>query len=477
MANKEVDTQGYELEVLGQCKTNTRPNSQFTQQVEARHLWSYAQEEALVAVSEQGNGKCWHLITDPERRAKRIAARYADLYFASGEKSQGKLQLYWPALAAFVVKDIVEAYRYAREEVLNGGWGNLARTSQASQLGSEIVTNGSPYEYSLRVYAALAKGNLWLFMDIYPWLWYVLEYGLNKDGSLNADRLTSHVSQRNADDFQDQSKNAVKELPFGANWLGRVKGWMAGDPVYPKAKSYFDATPVVLGGGTDYAYGQHVANAYQANNYVRRQVKTYDGGYRMPPSQYWPKFDEAFYVMDEERKELKRIADDGAATARLQKVAQFKVTGEMQKTYQTLISEYGANDKIIRFERQKEELNIIAMQEQINILQPLIYDDAMLIKTMNLNQSVSRLFFGWLSPTYTLYFSAAPKNKDPNLQITFDAPTAPWDYVTGRKASLPNPTDRMDYVAKIAKKFNDLMANKRGYMEGELRKIGSWIDA
>jgi hypothetical protein len=35
----------------------------------------------------------------------------------------------------------------------------------------------------------------------------------------------------------------------------------------------------------------------------------------------------------------------------------------------------------------------------------------------------------------------------------------------------------MDYVAKIAKKFNDLMANKRGYMEGELRKIGSWIDA
>ncbi|SFQ38749.1 DUF2515 family protein [Variovorax sp. 770b2] len=87
------------------------------------------------------------------------------------------------------------------------------------------------------------------------------------------------------------------------------------------------------------------------------------------------------------------------------------------------------------------------------------------------------LVVGSATTTYTLYSSAAPKNKDPNLQITFDAPTAPWDYVTGRKASLPNPTDRMDYVAKIAKKFNDLMANKRGYMEGELRKIGSWIDA
>ena len=170
----------YDIEVLGTCMTNPSTGSQHSQAVEGKYLWSYAQEEALVAVSEKGGDGCYRLITDPERRAKRIAARYADLYFKSAEKTRGELQLHWPGLAAFVVKDIVEAYRYSREQVLNGGWRNAARTSSASALVSELVADGSPYEHALRLYAALAKGNLWLFMDIYPWLWFVLEYGINK---------------------------------------------------------------------------------------------------------------------------------------------------------------------------------------------------------------------------------------------------------------------------------------------------------
>lgn len=54
----------------------------------------------------------------------------------------------------------------------------------------------------MRVYAALAKVNLWLFQDIYPWLWYVLEYGLNDDGSFNGDRLEARVGQRDASSLQ-----------------------------------------------------------------------------------------------------------------------------------------------------------------------------------------------------------------------------------------------------------------------------------
>ncbi|MGZ8289574.1 MAG: DUF2515 family protein [Telluria sp.] len=44
------------------------------------------------------------MIADPERRAKRIAGHYAALYFDSAKKSNKKVQFYWPALAAFVVK-------------------------------------------------------------------------------------------------------------------------------------------------------------------------------------------------------------------------------------------------------------------------------------------------------------------------------------------------------------------------------------
>lgn len=468
------DDNGYDIEVLGQCRTNPREGSQHTQNVEARFLWSYAQEEALVALSEQGADKCWHLIADPERRAKRIAARYADLYFTSADKSRGKLQMLWPALAAFVVKDIVDAYRYSREDVLNGGWSNMARTSGPSQLVSELFTDASPYEHSLRVYAALAKGNLWLFMDIYPWLWFVLEYGLNRDGSLNADRLRSHVEERDASTLQAQSRDAVKELPFGANWMKRLHARIEADPVYAHGRSYFQTVPTW--GGMDGGYGQFEANAGQAHRYVKANVKNYDKGYRVPGSEYWGSFQQAFYVLEEERKELSRLADDTGAIGRLQKVAQFKVTDEVRKTYSLFIDEY-ALDRAGKVSSQQEEVNIIAKQEQINVLQPLIYQDPKLIKTMDINHRISRASLGSLSPTYTLYFSSAPKNNDPALQATFDKPKGPWDYVTGKKMSLPNPTDRMVYVKELADKFNDLMKNRRAYMDGELQKIRGWLHA
>ena len=469
------DNKHYDIEVLGTCMTNLTKGSQYTQNVEGKYLWSYAQEEALVAVSEKGGDGCDRLITDPERRAKRIAARYADLYFKSAEKTQGELQFHWPALAAFVVKDIVDAFRYSREQVLTGGWRNAARTSAASAVMSELVSDASPYEHAVRVYAALAKGNLWLFMDIYPWLWFVLEYGVNKDGSLNAARLNAYVGERDTNTLQQQSKAAVQELPFGANWLGRLKGRTASDPVYQKAGKFFETRPVWV--GVDGGYGQHQANAYQAHRYIKQHVKDWDAGYRLPPSKYWHAFSEAYYVMEEERSELSRVAGDAGATARLQKIARFGVTPEMRKTYNVLVQEFNARGDEAKFSKQKDELMQIAKQEQLNILQPLIYEDAKLVKTMNVNHIISRYSGGFLSPRYAVIYSAASKTDDPKLQTVFDEPKSPWDYATGAKQSLPNPVDRMKYVNDIATKYNDLMATQRRYMEGELQKIRGCLNA
>jgi len=106
-----TEEKGVAIEVLGTCETNTTPDSQHTAKVEYHHLWSYAQQAALIAVSENnGPDGCYRLITDPERRAKRIAGHYAELYFKSAEKSANKIQFRWPALAAFVVKDIGSSY-------------------------------------------------------------------------------------------------------------------------------------------------------------------------------------------------------------------------------------------------------------------------------------------------------------------------------------------------------------------------------
>ena len=465
----------YDIEVLGTCRTNSTAGSQHTQTVDAKYLWSYAQEEALVAIAEKAGDGCYRMVTDPERRAKRIAARYADLYFQSAEKSKGQLQLYWVGLAAFVVKDIVEAFRYARDGVLNAGLSNAARTSAASQVTSSMFTGASPYEHAVRVYAALAKGNLWLFMDIYPWMWFFLEYGINQDGTLNAARLTSHVGQRDSSTLQTQSRTAVQELPFGANWLGRLKTRMAGDTVYAEASKFFTTQPVWV--GEDGGYGQHSANAAQAHRYVKQHVQDYDRGYRVPPSKYWNKFNEAYYVMEEERRELTRVSADAAGLGRLQKVAKFAVTDEMTSTYATLIAEFKAGDSDVKFVKQKNELAIIAKHEQINILQSLIYEDAKLIETMDTNHKISRYLGEFFTPKYRVVYSAQPKTDDPKLQTVFDEPTGVVDYLKGPSKSLPNPTDRMTYVAEMAKQFNKLMAEERAYMEGELQKIRGWLSA
>jgi len=466
-----IDAEGYELEVLGSCMTNTRTGSQFKQTVEARYLWSFAQEEALLAICEQGTDTCWRLIQDPERRAKRIAARYADLYFKSADKSKGKLQLYWPALAAFVVKDIVEAFRYAREDVLEGGW----RTWDAAKLGALGLTKASPYEHAVRVYAALAKGNLWLFEDIYPWLWFVLEYGVRANGELNEELLKDHVDKRDAATLQAQSRQALQDLPFGANWLERMKKHFEHDPVYRQASALCDA-PVSWQGPAD-GYGQALANHRAAHAHVRQHLPRQGSAYQIPEARRWSRFNEAYYVLDEMRRELRRMASDGAAASSLQRVAQFKATGEIREAYGFFIEEHAAATKDQRFVMQKKELMAIAKQEQLNVLQPLLYDDPKLKQTMDANHQISRYSGGFLSPRYEVVYSASPKVDAPELKTVFDAPDGLKDWATGPKQSLPNQEDRMAYVGQIANRFNDLMSNRRAYMNDELSKIRGWLNA
>lgn len=473
---KDTAQDGREIEVLGTCMTQAQADTQLGHNVAPGLVWSYAQEEALIGVSEQGQDKNWRLVQDAERRAKRIAARYADLYFISAERSQGKVQFYWPALAAFVVKDIAEAYRYSRDEVLAGGWSNAARTSTASQFFSTLYSNASPYEHALRVYVALAKGNLWLFMDIYPWLYFFYKFGINPDGSLNIPRLQDHVTQRDASQYQAQSKAAVEQLPFGRPWLARQQGRQQADPVYTRAASYFDTQPTWSGDPYS-GYGQQVASAMQAHSYVKGHIASYDNGYHLPLSNYWGKFSQAFYVMEEERKELARVANDGAASAALDKLAQFKVTKDIQDTYALLIAESKVSNPSQQAAIQLNELKAIAKQEQINILQPLIYNDKKLQDTMNLNHLFARLTYGHITTKYRVIYSAQPATDSADLQTVFDEPTGAWSRYTGHRKSLPDQTDRMEYVAAIAKDFHRLMQTRRAYMEGELQKIRGWLNA
>ena len=469
---------GQVLEILGTCMTNTTPDSQHTAKVEYWHLWSYAQQAALIAVSEKNQlDGSYRLIADPERRAKRIAGHYAELYFKSAAKSNNKVQSRWPALAAFVVKDIVEAYRFAREDVLQREWKDVAsaaRNSSIADFGSLALTDSSPYQHAIRTYSALAKGNLWLFMDIYPWLWFFLEYGINCDGTINRKRLAACLEHRDWQTFQKESKTAIEELPFGPNWMGRLSTRLEGDIVYKTAGERFS---VSADWSPDGGYGQHTVAASQAHLYCRMHVKDYDKGYRTPLSIYWGKFKEAYYVMEAEHTELMRMANDQGALASLVSLRRFAVTSSISKAYSVLVDEYEAGNGKIRIAAQQSELVAIAQQEQINILQPLIYSDPLLKETMDTNHRFSRLTNGWISPKFKVIFSSAVTNSNPDLEEVFDAPTGIVDRFAGDRKSLPKSDDRMEFVTRIAEKFNKLMRTRRAMMEQELKTITAWINA
>ncbi|MFZ6751593.1 DUF2515 family protein [Undibacterium sp. Ren11W] len=493
--DQSVKLKGEVLEVLGVCMTNTRPDSVHIAEVKYWHLWSYAQQAALIAVSDKDpKTYLYDLIDDPERRAKRIAANYADLYFKSATKTHGKVQFHWVALAAFVVKDIVEAFRFAREDVLQREWkaaaaaasdgkiatawnalsstaASVARNSPVADVGSVAITDASPYQHVLRTYAALAKGNLWLFMDIFPFMWFFLKYGINPDGSLNHARLENCLSERDWNTFQIASKTAIEDLPFGPKWIARMSNWLDKDVVYKKGQAFFEITP---SWSQDGGYGAWSNAARFAHNYCKVHVKEHDKGYRTPASHYWGKFQEAFYVMESEHIELSRVVKDSAATAAVVKARNFKATPEIRAAYLEIIESYSAKSKL---KNQQEELAFIANHEQRNVLQPLIYNDPKLIETMDMNHRFSRLTGGWISPQFKVVYSFSPKTDDPKLQTVFDAPDGVIDRFIGKNKSLPNEGDRMNFVADIARDFNRLMFEKRSYMEAELRKIQGWLNA
>jgi hypothetical protein len=181
--------------------------------------------------------------------------------------------------------------------------------------------------------------------------------------------------------------------------------------------------------------------------------------------------------MEAERGELTRMADDAASIAALVKLRFFRVTSAVTRSYKCLAAEYSENTMQKKIDLQHEELVAIANQEQINVLQPLIYNDPLLKKTMDLNHHFSRLTNGWISPKFKVIYSAGFHNSDPDLETVFDVPENMKEQLIGARQSLPDVHDRMQFVAKIAKQFNYLMSTRRGYMDSELQKILRWTAA
>ena len=370
----------------------------------------------------------------------------------------------------------MEAFRFSREEVLENRWKDIAsaiRNSTASSIGSQVLTGDSAYEHVVRTYAALAKGNLWLFMGIYPWMKFYLDFLIRPDGTVDHARLASAPSKRDTNTLHFESKSAIYRLPFSPSWLDELSKRLADDPVYRTATGYFMNNARSTG---DITSAHHLAT-HRAHFYCQRNAATHDSGFRTPPGQYWPRFKEAYYVMNAEHTELMLSAKDPAAKTAIEQASRFILTPEITQAYDALAKQSEIKAASGKFALQQAELQAIAFHEQLNVLQPLIYDDASLKRTMDINHLSSRTTGGWLSPQYKVIFSAETQVSVPELEVVFDAPKNMKERFFGTRRSLPFGEDRMKFVKDIADSFNVLMSDNRPYMEGELLKIRKWLNA
>lgn len=108
---------------------------------------------------------------------------------------------------------------------------------------------------------------------------------------------------------------------------------------------------------------------------------------------------------------------------------------------------------------QYKSLIATANHEQLNILQPLIYEDPIFRAILDVQKKSEGIPF---VPLRSAAFSTACDVKQPELREQM------------HEGDLYNAQDRMEFIEKIADKYHGLMIDKIEYMEGVITEISRW---
>jgi hypothetical protein len=174
---------------LGFAMTSKEPDTCVTCTVTCEDQWSMVQMEALELLAEKvESAKGLVFLSDAMRRAQRTAGNYAQL-FLDDEGTDKAGRFYWSGLAAFAAKQVVDGMVTARDFIDN------------SVVGTVRFSAAVTYYY-------LAKGNLWLFLEVVPWHLFYRQYGA---------ALFQHCSERrNVETYDAPVKKMVKERPWAS---------------------------------------------------------------------------------------------------------------------------------------------------------------------------------------------------------------------------------------------------------------------
>ncbi|WP_224770872.1 DUF2515 family protein [Pseudomonas sp. FEN] len=139
----------------------------------------------------------------------------------------------------------------------------------------------------------------------------------------------------------------------------------------------------------------------------------------------------------------------------------FKVNPHILEAFETIKKcEQAATDN--KPDLQFDSLLAIANHEQLEILQPLIYENQIFQKVLDL-QALTEGLPGF--PLRVAAFSTACDVEEENLR----------EQMT--EGDLYNETHRMKFITKIANKYHSLMQYDTEYMEERITSISNWSNA
>lgn len=179
-------------------RTNQNENSCTTAQCDCKTFYELHQQTAIKLLSNHVKDNHYKLEPGYEARARRIAAIYAKTFLETGYYGNSNLvgRFYWMGLGAFASKTMAMVFK-ANRSVL--GY-NSSDAIEVVYIGGTLNIRES-----LNV---LAKGNLWLAMDIIPWH---LAWAQDKEG------FKKCMNSRDFKEFK-HLKPAIDSLP----WSGSV---------------------------------------------------------------------------------------------------------------------------------------------------------------------------------------------------------------------------------------------------------------
>lgn len=203
--------------------TNPVPNSQCTAKMDYNKIWSYQQLISMILLSEKYSNTEYRFLDDSEQqgqtqeRIKVIASHYARMYLENSKKGNKNLKgrFYWMGLAVFAAKQVYCGI-LAMDDMVNkissisSYYGNkLDDFTGAKKIAPEwmahLEENALSGEELKYVRDRMLLGNLFLFLDIYPY------HFLYRDLPCS---FFEAINRRNSQNYVSTVKTDLYDLPY-----------------------------------------------------------------------------------------------------------------------------------------------------------------------------------------------------------------------------------------------------------------------